>query len=69
MPQSTVDYLRGFFGINLIKNRPKIDLHEQGYLVPVTPAGKTLAPKGTVLTNVTPPGGGSFAAAGGGSPF
>jgi len=68
-PQSTVDYLRGFFGINLIKNRPKIDLHEQGYLVPVTPAGKTLAPKGTVLTNVTPPGGGSFSAQGGGAPF
>lgn len=69
MQQSTVDYLRGFFGINLIKNRPKIDLHEQGYLVPVTPAGKVLAPKGTVLSNVTPPGGGSFSAQGGGAPF
>ena len=69
MPQSTVDYLRGYFGINLIKNRPKIELHEQGYLVPVSPSGKTLAPKGTTLANVTPPGGGSFAASGGGSPF
>lgn len=69
MPQSSVDYYRGFFGINLIKNRPKIDLHEQGYLVPVSAAGKTLAPKGTVLTNVTSQSGVGYSSNSNGNPF
>ena len=60
MPQATVEYLRGFFGINLIKNRPKIEVQEQGYLVPVTPSGRISAPKGSNLVLVTPGGGGPF---------
>lgn len=60
MPQSTVDYLKGYFGINLIKNRPKIELCEQGYLLPVNTSGKVKAPKGTFLTPVPAPGGGPF---------
>lgn len=59
LPQPTKDYLKGFYGINLIKNRPKIELHEQGYLVPILPSGRINAPKGSVLQNVTP-GGGPF---------
>ena len=53
-------YLRGFFGINLIKNRPKIELHEQGYLVAVSPSGKLDNLKGKQLINVTPGGAGPF---------
>ena len=52
LTQATKDYLKGFYGINLIKNRPKIDLHEQGYLVPILPSGKISVPRGTVLQNV-----------------
>lgn len=59
MPQATKDYLRGFYGINLIKNRPKIELHEQGYLVPILASGKIEAPKGKILPSVMP-GGGPF---------
>ena len=60
MPQSTIDYLKGFFGINLIKNRPKIELCENGYLLPVCSSGKVKAPKGTILAPVPSPGGGPF---------
>jgi len=60
MPMPTVDYLKGYFGINLIKNRPKIELQEQGYLVPVQASGRVAAPKGTALSLVQPGGGGPF---------
>jgi KaiC/GvpD/RAD55 family RecA-like ATPase len=60
MPQATVEYLRGYFGINLIKNRPKIELQEQGYLVPVTASGRVAAPKGGTLALCQPGGGGPF---------
>ena len=60
MPQSTIDYLKGFFGINLIKNRPKIELCENGYLLPVCSSGKVKAPKGTILSPVPSAGGGPF---------
>jgi len=59
MPQATIDYLKGFFGINLIKNRPKIELQEQGYLVPVTSSGRVSAPKGSTL-GLVQSGGGPF---------
>lgn len=52
MTNIAVEYLKGYFGINLIKNRPKIELHEQGYLVPVTPSGRVKAPKGGNLATV-----------------
>jgi len=60
MPTPSIDYLKGYFGINLIKNRPKIELQEQGYLVPVHPSGRVTAPKGGTLALVTPGGGGPF---------
>lgn len=60
MPQPSKDFLRGFLGVNLIKNRPKIELHEQGYLVPILPSGKLEAPKGKILGNVTAGSGGPF---------
>lgn len=60
LTQPTKDYLKGFYGINLIKNRPKIDLHEQGYLVPIAPSGKIRVPRGTTLQNCTPGGGTPF---------
>jgi len=56
LPQATKDYLKKFYGINLIKNRPKIDLHEQGYLVPILPSGKIDSPKGTMLQTHTTSG-------------
>ena len=59
MTQLEVDYLKQFVGINLIKNRPKITLHEQGYLVPILDSGKLEAPAGKILGN----------AVGGGTPF
>lgn len=49
LPMATKEYLKKFYGINLIKNRPKIELHEQGYLVPILPSGKIDAPKGVIL--------------------
>lgn len=55
-----INYLKGYVGINLIKNRPKIDLHEQGFLVPITPSGKLESPAGKILENVQIGGGGPF---------
>jgi hypothetical protein len=51
------DYLKGYYGVNLIKNRPKIDLHEKGYLVPILPSGRIESPKGQMLQDVPPPNG------------
>lgn len=59
MNEVAKNYLRNYYGINLIKNRPKIELHEQGYLAPVLPSGKIDTPKGKILQNVVP-GGGPF---------
>lgn len=59
VPQATKDYLRGFYGVNLIKNRPKIELHEQGYFVPILESGKLDTPKGKMLQTVHP-GSGPF---------
>jgi KaiC/GvpD/RAD55 family RecA-like ATPase len=58
-PMSEVhkDYLKGYYGVNLIKNRPKIDLHEKGYLVPILPSGRIESPKGQMLQDVPPPNG------------
>jgi KaiC/GvpD/RAD55 family RecA-like ATPase len=60
MREATRDYLKGFYGVNLIKNRPKIDLHEKGYLVPILPSGRIDAPKGKTLEDVPMPGTGPF---------
>ena len=60
MQQVTVEYLKAYYGVNLIKNRVKVHLHEQGYLVPISGSGRVLAGKGTTLSNVTPGGGGPF---------
>jgi hypothetical protein len=60
MPLATVDYLKGYFGINLIKNRPKIETQDQGYLVPVHASGRVTAPKGSTLSLCQPGGGGPF---------
>ena len=57
---ATVDYLKGFYGINLIKNRPRIELHEQGYLVPILPSGKLGCPPGKILETVPTPGSNPF---------
>ena len=54
MVDHTREYLKKFFGINLIKNRPKIELNEQGYLVPIQASGKLDAPKNKVLEKVIP---------------
>lgn len=58
MQEIAINYLKNFIGINLIKNRPKIELHEQGYLVPILESGKLEAPAGKILENVAIGGGG-----------
>lgn len=40
MNDHTIQYLKDYLGINLIKNRPKITLQEQGYLVPIQNSGR-----------------------------
>lgn len=50
----TREYLKGFFGINLIKNRPKVELNEQGYMVPILSSGRLNTPKGKILEKVVP---------------
>jgi KaiC/GvpD/RAD55 family RecA-like ATPase len=40
MPDIVRDQLRKFFGINLLKNRPRIELEERGWLLEIKPSGK-----------------------------
>jgi replicative DNA helicase len=40
MPDIVKDQLRKFFGINLLKNRPRIELEERGWLLEIKPSGK-----------------------------
>lgn len=60
MQQTTIDHLKGYLGINLIKNRPKIEVYEQGYLVPISSSGRVKANKGTTLQPVVAGGMGPF---------
>jgi len=60
MVDVTRNYYRQFYGINLIKNRPKIDLAEQGYLVPIRPSGALDTPKGKNLEPMPIPGSSVF---------
>lgn len=60
MVEITREYYKRFYGINLIKNRPKIELSEQGYLVPILPSGALDTPKGKNLEPMPLPGSSVF---------
>lgn len=55
-----ITYLRDYVGINLIKNRPKITVQEQGYLVPISESGRIRVSPGTSLEVYRPGSGGVF---------
>jgi len=49
MNEHQITYLKDYIGINLIKNRPKITVQEQGYLVPISESGKIRVATGVNL--------------------